>query len=403
MKTSTLSSLQASCEKTRFGDAPLSGTSLTVGIAGLGYGRAYINAFRACGCRVIALCQRDLTSAKAVADQYGIAHAYDDWEEMLQQSRPDVLVIATPPHLHHAMVLAACQRGTHVLCEKPLATNAAQAQEMADAVRAAGRVAMTGFNWRFVSAYQELDALVHEGSLGRIIHVVARWTNGRMAGEHSSPTWRTNRRLAGFGAMGDSGIHLVDMLRATFGEFSRVLAHAGVAHPRDRSSLPGGDDSAEDHCTMIGRLASGADATVVVSRVAYGPTEHTIDVYGTRGAARFRQGRTGARWWDGELTLSEGGPFRPVTPRHEAAPVFGGVDDSPDMTGRTTLALLVTRFVDAIASGSTPSPSIDDGVKAQAVLDAIARSLDAGAWVDVENTIGEQPPAPAPLCQPATR
>src|SRR2546427_12586741 len=95
----------------------------TVGIIGLGYGRAHIAAFQANGCRVTALCQRDQAAAKIIADRYGVPHAFARWEEMLDRARPDIVVIATPPHLHHAIALRAFAAGAHVLYDTPLAMN----------------------------------------------------------------------------------------------------------------------------------------------------------------------------------------------------------------------------------------------------------------------------------------
>src|SRR5947207_12388457 len=104
------------------GACVISSTTMpTVGIVGLGYGRAHIPAFQAHGCRVVALCQRDLAGARAIADRYGVDHVFDRWQEMLDVARPEIVVIATPPHLHEAIVLRALAAGAHVLCEKPLA------------------------------------------------------------------------------------------------------------------------------------------------------------------------------------------------------------------------------------------------------------------------------------------
>src|SRR5574337_1359413 len=97
----------------------------TVGIIGLGFGRAHIPAFQANGCEVAAVCQRNVESAQQVAKQYGIPQVFERWEEMLDKVRPEIVVIASPPHLHRDIALRAFERGAHVLCEKPLAMDAA--------------------------------------------------------------------------------------------------------------------------------------------------------------------------------------------------------------------------------------------------------------------------------------
>src|SRR5439155_153332 len=109
--------------------------ALTIGVVGLGFGRAHIPAFQANGCRVVAVCQRDVVGAKAVADRYGVPHVFERWEEMLERAKPELVVIATPPHLHRAIAVSALASGAHVLCEKPLAMTRADAEAMMDAGR----------------------------------------------------------------------------------------------------------------------------------------------------------------------------------------------------------------------------------------------------------------------------
>src|SRR5205809_330549 len=107
----------------------------TVGIIGLGFGRAHIPAFQVNGCRVVALCQRDQPSAKAVADRYGVEHVFGRWEEMLETAKPEIVVIATPPHLHRAIAIRAFGAGAHVLCEKPIAMTRTDAEAMVATAR----------------------------------------------------------------------------------------------------------------------------------------------------------------------------------------------------------------------------------------------------------------------------
>src|SRR5690348_4586443 len=116
--------------------------SYTVGIIGLGFGRAHIPAWQSQGCTVVGVCQRDAGNAKAVADRYGVSRAFERWEDLIADARPDIVDIATPPHLHHRIVLEALASGAHVLCEKPMAMNAGEARAMTEAASRAGRVGM---------------------------------------------------------------------------------------------------------------------------------------------------------------------------------------------------------------------------------------------------------------------
>ena len=239
---------------------------------------------------------------------------------------------------------------------------------------------MTGFNWRFPSAMQRLHALARDGALGRVFHLGARWLGARWADAGLGPTWRMDRAQAGHGAMGDMGVHLIDMIRWNFGEFARVAAHAGVAYPS--RTVPGGSKAAdaEDYCTVLAELATGAEVTLTASRVARGANEHTLEAYGSDGAVSYRFVREGARWWDGELRAATGsGGLQPVELR--PGPRVEG--DQMEVVGKATIGPLVERLLDGIRTGTTPSPSLEEGLRAQAVLDAILDALARGGWVDV--------------------
>src|SRR5437867_11091052 len=116
----------------------------TVGIIGLGFGRAHIPAFQANGCRVVALCQRDQAGAKAVADRYGVERVFGRWEEMLATAAPEIVVIATPPPLHHPTASPAFPTAAPVLGGKPTAMPRAEAAARGEAARRRGAAAMTG-------------------------------------------------------------------------------------------------------------------------------------------------------------------------------------------------------------------------------------------------------------------
>lgn len=352
----------------------------TVAIIGLGFGRAHIPAFQSQGCRVVALCQRDQASAKKIADAYGVPQVYARWEETLERARPQIVVIATPPHLHKAIALAAFAAGAHVLCEKPVAMTRGEARAMVEAAAGARRVAMTGFNWRFPAAMQKLHAMVQEGFVGRVLHVSGRWFGARWADEASAATWRMDRAQAGHGAMGDMGVHLIDLVRWTCGDVRRLVAHAGIAYPSRTVPGSGKAADAEDYATVVAELASGAEATLSVSRAAHGRNDHTLEIYGTRGALAYRLTREPAQWYAGELlAASSGGSLQPVAVQ---APTIGG-GDQMDVLGKATIAPLAQRLVAAIASGGPATPSLEDGLAAQTVLDAVLDSAARRTWVDV--------------------
>jgi predicted dehydrogenase len=355
----------------------------TVGVIGLGFGRAHIPGFQAAGCEVTAVCQRDLAAARQIAERYGVPGVFDHWEQLLETARPDIVAIATPPALHRPIAEQALAGGAHVLCEKPLALDGADARAMVDAAARAGRVAMTGFNWRFPAAIQRFHALAAEGGAGRPFHISARWFAPRWADEGAAPTWRMDRAVAGQGAMGDMGVHLVDLVRWNFGEFARVCAHAGIAYAS--RPVPAGDrlQNAEDFCAIVGELVSGAQVTLEASRAARGVNEHAVEVFGSSGALAYRLTREGKLWYRGELRAAAGdGPLQPVK-LAAGLPRTAREGDPLEVLGKATVTPLVARMLAAIRKGEPASPSFDDGYRAQLVLDAVDASLARKEWVDV--------------------
>jgi predicted dehydrogenase len=356
----------------------------TVGVIGLGYGRSHIPAFQAHGCRVVAVCQRDRAKAQGIADRYGIEGVYERWEDLLEKARPEIVVIATPPHTHTPIALAAFAQGAHVLCEKPIALTAADAKAILDAARRANRTAMTGFNWRSPAAFQRFNQMVREGFLGRLLHAQVRWLGGRFADETTPVTWRMDRDQAGMGAMGDAGVHAIDFVRWNFGEIVRVAAQTSIAYPSRIVADGAKPVDAEDICQFIGELASGAQVSFAVSRVARGANEQTMEAYGTAGALRYALPRDVPRWWRGQLHATTGpnGRFESVAVK-AVVPRTAGEGELPDVIGKTTIAPLVKRFLAGIRADESPSPSLEDGWRAQLVLDALARAAATRTWQEV--------------------
>ena len=354
----------------------------TVGIIGLGIGRAHIRGFQANGCQVVAVCQRDEAAARQIAERYQIPAAYGRWQDLVARAKPEIVVIASPPHLHREIALAAFAAGAHVLCEKPLAMNLAETEDMIAAAARHKRIAMTCFNWRYSAAMQEMSRRLAAKTVGRVMHVNARWFGAAWADAATKSTWRMDRQQAGFGAMGDMGVHVIDLIRTNIGEIRRVCAAAGVAYPERNAPGVNRPADADDYCTVIAELEGGALASLAINRVAHGTTEQTLEVFGDKGALAYRLSRAAPRWYDAELRASEGGAAMASVsvPPLDAKMAEG---DPMEQLGGSLMAVLIGRLLEGIRTGRAPSPTLEDGARAQRVLDAVARSTSSGGWVDV--------------------
>jgi predicted dehydrogenase len=142
--------------------------SLEVGVVGVGFGAmVHIPTFQSEGLEVIAVCARRQERAEAAARRFGIPHAFSDLGSMLKLDGLDAVSIVTPTNLHYEMSLAALEAGKHVLCEKPLATDAAQAHAMWQRARTSGLTAMVAYEFRFAPAVLGAKQLLDSGYIGR--------------------------------------------------------------------------------------------------------------------------------------------------------------------------------------------------------------------------------------------
>jgi predicted dehydrogenase len=164
----------------------------------------------------------------------------------------------------------------------------------------------------------------------------------------------------------------------------RVCVQAGIAYPSRTG--PGGAKSAdaEDYCTLLAELESGAQITLSVSRAARGTNgDFLVDAYGSQGALSYRLRREGTLWYRGELSAASGAQgFQPIKVS-AGLPRSAGQGDPLEVTGKALIAPLVKRFLAAIRRRETSFPSLEDGMRAQAVPDAVVESATRRAWVDV--------------------
>ncbi len=354
---------------------------MKAGVIGTSYGKVHIIGLQAAGVDVVAICQRDQESAQGVAEQYEIPLVFSDWEALVASPELDLITIATPPHLHLPIAKRALSLGKHVICEKPLARSIEEARLMARLAQRAPSRAMTGFNWRFTTGMQELKRLVDSGFLGRLLHATGAWYGQRYAEAGAPLSWRNEQDLAGIGALGDMGVHIIDAFRWLGGEFRRVTALTGIAYP-DRELQPGKPVNVEDYCAFLGLLESGAHVTVTLSRVTRATNYHRLHLFGTEGALSYEFQRDEPGWATGHLLAVRGrGAWEAVS----LEPSLPGPapSDFSERVGRATFAPLVRILLDRVEKDGELSPSFEDGVRVQAVVEAVLQSAEEQAWVTV--------------------
>ena len=345
-------------------------------VVGTGFGcLTHLPAFRAAGFDVLGLVGRDPAKTKARAERFAIPHAGTDLAEALALPGVAAVSIATPPHTHHDLVLEAVGAGRHVLCEKPFALDAGQAERMLAAAEEAGVVHMVGTEFRFATAQAHLRRAIAEGLVGepRVamfqLHIpLLADPSGEM------PDWWADAKLGG-GWLGAQGSHLIDQVRTLFGEIEEVSA--GLARLSDRPAM-----TAEDTFTVHFRTVGGVDGVIQSSVSAWGRIVMETRVAGTRGTLWLHGDDLFLADADGQHKLEPPADLlnpQPVPPPADLLITaydllhFSGVDLAP----YTRLAKAFRSRIegDSAAVPTDPAPAtFADGLAAMRVLDAIRRS-----------------------------
>jgi predicted dehydrogenase len=342
------------------------------------------------------LCGRDAAAVHVAARRLGWAAAETDWHALIKRDDVDLVDVCTPGNLHAEVAIAALEAGKHVLCEKPLANTLAEAEAMAAAAaRAASRGvrAMTGFNYRRVPAVALARQLVSEGRIGQIRHVRATYLQDWLVDPSFPLTWRLQRERAGSGALGDLGAHIVDLAQYLTGELIAGVSAATATFVAERplAEAPGGTPrsgpvTVDDAAIFIGRLPSGALASFEATRFATGhKNQLRIELNGDRGSLAFDLERLNElEFYDRADDSAEAG-FRRIGVTEPGHPYLSAWWPPGHVLGwEHTFTHEVRDLVTAIAAGTDPAPSFQDGLQVQRVLAAVEQSAAREAsWTAV--------------------
>jgi predicted dehydrogenase len=328
------------------------------------------------GVEITAACDPDRRAARAL----GISQTFERVDDLLACRDVDAVVVATPNHLHRTIALDALAAGKHVLCEKPLALNAADAISMAAAAESSGLVHMTAFTYRFTPALQYMRRLVASGELGDLRTVRAAYL---MALSKHLLGWRSTKQFAGSGVLADIGSHLIHMVQFLAGDIVELTA----ARRRFRDDP---ESDVEDWISFLADFSGGACGTFEVSRVCAGrgagiSEDVFIDLYGSAGSAVFSlQDPWGLRVALGPEAADPSCPLVRRDVPEEFLKIPGSPRDihahDPRWGYRYDQAW---QFVESVRLGKARAPSFADGARCQQVLDAALVSSETREWTRV--------------------
>jgi predicted dehydrogenase len=351
--------------------------------------------------RMTVVSGRDSAKVAAAAERLGWAEHTTEWRDVIARDDVDLIDICSPGDTHAEIALAALAAGKHVLCEKPLANSVAEAREMVTAAAQAqthGVRAMCGFNYRRVPAVALMRRLVAAGRIGTIRHVRAVYLQDWIVDPAFPLVWRLRREIAGSGALGDIGAHIVDLTQFVSGQSitsvsaltetfvrSRPLpsASSGLAASNGQGE---GEVTVDDAALFLARLDGGAIATYEATRFATGRKNGLrVELNGSLGSLAFDFERMNElEFYDAERPTAEQG-FTRILVTEPEHPYMAAWWPPGHLIGyEHSFTHEMRDLIEAIAAGEDPTPSFADALQVQLVLDAVERSAEAAAWTEVE-------------------
>lgn len=357
--------------------------NIGVAVVGTGFGeKIHIPGFQEHHkTQVVAVYNRDLDKAKAIASTHNIPQACDRLSDILSLPEVSAVSISTPPFLHYEMAKLAIEAGKHILLEKPMTLTATQARELYQLAAAKGVVAMMDFEFRFIPAWQLLAEYLAEDYVGQKRLVKIDWLVSSRADASRPWNWYAQKAKGG-GALGAVGSHAFDYISWLFGSVQRLCAQLSTAIPA-RPDPTSNDQlkpvDADDTCLLMLELADGTPCQVCISSVTYQGRGHFVEIYGDRGTLvlgsenqkdyvhgfHLKAAPAGKTLTDVEI------PNRLIFPRS-----YGDGRLAPFIR-------VVDEWVKGIEAGEEMTPSFKEGVYSQLLMDLTHQSHETGTWVNV--------------------
>ncbi|MCP2034550.1 putative dehydrogenase [Planomicrobium sp. HSC-17F08] len=384
-------------------------TKLNIGMVGYKFmGKAHSNAYRALPMffpdritpTMKVICGRNTEAVSAAAEQFGWAEHTSDWKELVSRDDIDLIDINAPSNAHKEIAVAAAKAGKHLYCEKPLALSLSDSREMLEAAEKSGVKHMVGFNYRFAPAVILAKRLIDEGRLGDIYHFRAWFLQDWLVDPDFPLAWRMQKEIAGSGAHGDLGAHLIDMSHYLIGDIKEVIGMSETfikerPLPEETGGLSAtsgnkaemGPVTVDDATLFLARFVNGALGSFEATRFATGHrSTNSFEINGSKGSVIFDFERMNELqvYFNDDKEDVQG--FRRVMAT-DTAHAYAGVwwPAGHPIGYEHTFTHAFVEFLDAIEEDRQPVPNFNDGVKCQQVLEAVELSVQERKWIDVSS------------------
>lgn len=310
-----------------------------------------------------------------------------DYRQITENPQIDIVHICTPNHLHKDMLLSAIAHNKHIYCDKPLVINAAEADQIKQALAGYSGIAQMTFQNRFFPATMRAIQLARSGFLGDVHEFRAGYLHAGNATAATPLKWKLSARHGG-GVIADLGAHIFDLIHALLGEYDSLFAAARIAYARRPSAeTPGRLENveAEDCVKIVAGMRSGAIGTIEASKTATGTEDELrFELHGSTGAIRFNSMQPhrldvyDARVADQPLGGMKGWTAVDCGQRYPEAQ-FPGPKFSIGWM-RAHVACLYN-FLSHVSNGVPGEPGFEQGLYVQHVIERVRESVSRGERV----------------------
>ena len=375
--------------------------SINIGTIGYGFmGRAHSNAFRKVANffpsnhRLVlkAACGRDAAKTQAFADTWGYESIETDWKKLIARKDIDLIDIAAPNNVHAEIAIAAAKAGKMILCEKPLAMNAAEAAKMTKAVEAAKVPNMVWYNYRRIPAVTLAKQLIDEGKLGKIFHYRAKflqdWTISADVPQGGPGTWRLDASVAGSGVTGDLLAHCIDTALWLNGGIDTVTAMTETFVKERKHALTGKKQKVgiDDASAFLARFTNGSLATFEATRYARGHKAlYTFEINGEHASISWDLHDLHRLQWFDHRDPSTLRGWRSIHVSDGAQPYMKNWWVPGLQIGyEHSFVHQIADFIKGLEEGKPASPTFRDGLATDLVTDAVLKSARTQRWEKVK-------------------
>ena len=347
-----------------------------------------------------AICGRNEANVSDAAKTFGWQSYETDWKTLIGRDDIHLVDVSTPGDSHAEIAIAAAEAGKHVFCEKPLANNLAEARAMADAVRNAGVKSMVAYNYRRVPAVALAKKLIEEGRIGDIYHWRAVYLQDWIMDPDFPLVWRLQKEKAGSGPHGDLNAHIIDLARYLVGDISEVsgmqqtfIKERPIAEEIDAAlgastggSSQMGQVTVDDTTLFLARFENGAVGTFEATRFAGGRRNgNRFEINGSKGSIAFNLEKMNELQYYNREDEDHIQGFREIIVNEGVHPYMDHWWPPGHIIGWEHTFIHEGYDLMQASGGADDNlhPDFDEGVKDQAVLEAVSISAENKSWIKV--------------------